>query len=83
MFPYHLEEANFKPDQLQNKETKPEQVVLDLRSAQRKRHVLENETMSTLKREYDIWEERPRIIASEVTSEPDFSHMVHRLEHHN
>ena len=28
MFPYHLEEANFKPDQLQNKETKPDLTAL-------------------------------------------------------
>lgn len=48
-----------------------------------KRHVLENETVSTLKKNYDIWEERPRILHSEITTESDFSHMVHHLEAHN
>ena len=46
-----------------------------------RRNILENEGMTTLRKTYNIWEERPRIIASKVTSEPDFTHMVHRLEH--
>ena len=48
-----------------------------------KRSIKENETISTLKNAYEIWEERPKIISSEITSEPDFSHMIHRIEHHN
>ena len=48
-----------------------------------KRNVLENETASTLKKSYDLWEERPRIIDTIITSEPDFSHMVHYLQQYN
>ena len=81
MFPYHLQEAALKV--VQREEKKAEQVVLDLRSDAMRRHVLENEGKGTLKRFYDIWQERPRIVACEATTELDFSHMIHRIEHHN
>ena len=36
--------------------------------------------MRSLKKVYEIWEERPRIIAQKITTEADFFHMVHHLE---
>ena len=38
--------------------------------------------MRSLKKVYEIWEERPRIIAQKITTEADFLHMVHHLESH-
>ena len=59
MFPYFFAEANFKPEfgggELENQE----QVVLDLRNEQSKHSVRINETVNTLKQEFDIWNERP------------------------
>ena len=83
MFPYHIEEANFKPDQMQNPQAKPAQVCLDLRTEQMRRHVLENKNTSSLKKVYDMWNERPRIVTQELTREADFCHVVYRLEQHN
>ena len=40
-----------------------------------------NQKLRTLKKGYDIWEERPRIVATElVQSFSEFSHMVERIE---
>lgn len=43
MFPYHLEEANFKPLELVEKKLK-EEVVLDMRTDKKKKQLLSNDS---------------------------------------
>ena len=61
--------------------TKPEQVVIDLRTKEEKELIRQNQNTRTLRKDYDIWQERPRIAAVELGSTDNtlFSHFVQRL----
>ena len=48
-----------------------------------KRLLLKGDKSNTLKKVYDVWDERPRIIAQEISDEADFCNMVYPLEQHN
>ena len=58
-------------------------MILDLRGEDIKRKVLQAEEPSTLKKIFDIWQDRPSIVAAEATDFPDFSHKLHHLEAQN
>lgn len=45
--------------------------------------ILKFEPTETLKKAFEIWEERPRLITSETTNEPDFKHIIHHLDQYN
>ena len=51
-----------------------------MRSKERLLKIQKSEATETLKKTFDIWEERPRLITSETTTEPDFKHIIHHLE---
>ena len=79
-FPYHLIEADFEPTQWRSV-SKPEQMIIDLRTQEEKALIRQNKNTNTLRKDYDIWQERPRIVAVEEGVESTlFSHMVHRLQ---
>ena len=72
-------EADFEPTQWRTV-TKPEQMIIDLRTNEEKALIRQNKNTNTLRKDYDIWQERPRIVAVEEGTENTlFSHMVHRL----
>ena len=54
-----------------------------MRSQERKMKIIKSEPTEILKKVFDIWEERPRLITSETTSEPDFRHIILHLAQHN
>ena len=58
-------------------------MVLDLRTGEEKLLIRQNQNTRTLRKDYDIWQERPRIVAVEQGSADStlFSHMVERLYH--
>ena len=78
-FPFHLNEADLEPIAWSTV-TKPEQMVIDLRTPEQKELVRHNQNIRTLKKGYDIWEERPRIVSAEmVQSNSEFSHLVQKI----
>ena len=60
-----------------------EKFVLDMRSQERKMKILKSEPTEILKKAFDIWDERPMLITSETTSEPDFKHYILHLPQYN
>ena len=54
MFPHHLNEAGFDPT-IWRTVTRPEQMVVDLRSKEEKELIRQNQNTRTLRRDYDIW----------------------------
>ena len=64
MFPFHLDAGEFNPTTWRTVRV-PEQVVLDMRSEVMKSLVRRNESMRTLKNQYEVWEDRPKLEANE------------------
>ena len=57
-------------------------MIIDLRTFEEKELIRQNKNTNTLKKDFDIWQERPRIVAvEEGTENSQFAHMVHRLQY--
>ena len=65
MFPFHLDAGEFNPATWRTVSV-PEQVIIDMRSRIRKNLIQRNENVRTLKKVYEVWEDRPKLEASEV-----------------
>lgn len=50
--------------------TEPEQFIIDLRSEETKNTINHHLEVKNFKAEYNIWQERPRLIKSEISEQP-------------
>ena len=65
MFPFHLDAGEFNPTTWRTVAV-PEQVIIDQRTSIMKNLIKRNESVRTLKNMYEVWEDRPKLEASEV-----------------
>ena len=65
MFPFHLDAGEFNPTTWRTVSV-PEQVIIDQRTSIMKNLIRRNESVRTLKNMYEVWEDRPKLEASEV-----------------
>lgn len=64
MFPYHLDKGDFAPTTWRTV-NEPAQVIVDVRTPIMRKRIEAGKAPRTLKNEYDVWEDRPKILASE------------------